>query len=703
MSLKNPHDIVKGDIGLGNVDNTSDADKPISSATSTALDNKRDVGDGDVVSPWTATIDNAVVLPTLPFGFGPATPVLTPVANGVEISADGFGVGANDQTLFTPTVDEVGIYFKITSLPVFDNTPGNEAANGWGFLLTNSIPPTQYNIVAALMRDDVDQWYFRDPFMDPYGSGAGPYTDAQILNQNCSITAYLTNGGLDLNFTLRVGGTAAVPAIIATRTWPNYVGTISSVPVVNAITAMLAVFQTGPDTLTADWLEFPLVDYTAVTQFTGFPVIDEGVLPTDGFYRLDTGGHPEVQSSLGSLPDGEFVGVFNSTLLTRGVNSDVFDPSQDTNFGGDNNYTGEQFFAGDLLFGGKVVDKVNLSVAGTENLGTLNQYTSYVVECNSASAAATGTLPDRDAEGGGDNLVYVHVTFVGYEGGTLTLASGGPNFWEKGTDTGSNNIVLNNGDDILFVTGPTSSGDPYWHIINRSTAGVSIDDNAGDGATGVAWSADKIFDELALKEDNLGNPITSGDMLVSTDAGVRSWQTPVTIDDNQGDGATGVAWSADKVFDELTLRDTDINGKEDDLGNPTINGQYLTSTTGGVRSWNSLPPGADITTQFDDPNLTSNIIVGLPNTRHVVTTGSNISAVMLLPTISQIPTMQVGDKIIYHPRFSEGVNTINAQSGGGILEFGHPAGNPPQSISAVSIQYAEFTYAGSNEWDVWMI
>ena len=36
----NPHDVTKGQLGLGNVDNTSDLDKPISTATQTALNNK---------------------------------------------------------------------------------------------------------------------------------------------------------------------------------------------------------------------------------------------------------------------------------------------------------------------------------------------------------------------------------------------------------------------------------------------------------------------------------------------------------------------------------------------------------------------------------------------------------------------------------------------------------------------------------------
>lgn len=36
----NPHEVTKAQVGLGNVDNTSDANKPISTATQTALDNK---------------------------------------------------------------------------------------------------------------------------------------------------------------------------------------------------------------------------------------------------------------------------------------------------------------------------------------------------------------------------------------------------------------------------------------------------------------------------------------------------------------------------------------------------------------------------------------------------------------------------------------------------------------------------------------
>ena len=44
QTIGNPHGTTKSDIGLGNVDNTSDLNKPISTATQTALNNKIDKG-----------------------------------------------------------------------------------------------------------------------------------------------------------------------------------------------------------------------------------------------------------------------------------------------------------------------------------------------------------------------------------------------------------------------------------------------------------------------------------------------------------------------------------------------------------------------------------------------------------------------------------------------------------------------------------
>lgn len=47
-STANPHGVTKAQVGLGNADNTSDADKPISTATQAALDAKVDLAAGSV-------------------------------------------------------------------------------------------------------------------------------------------------------------------------------------------------------------------------------------------------------------------------------------------------------------------------------------------------------------------------------------------------------------------------------------------------------------------------------------------------------------------------------------------------------------------------------------------------------------------------------------------------------------------------------
>jgi len=61
-ALVTPTGIVKGDVGLGNVDNTSDASKPISTATQTALDAKQPLDtDLTTIAGLTATTDNFMV------------------------------------------------------------------------------------------------------------------------------------------------------------------------------------------------------------------------------------------------------------------------------------------------------------------------------------------------------------------------------------------------------------------------------------------------------------------------------------------------------------------------------------------------------------------------------------------------------------------------------------------------------------------
>ena len=57
----NPHEVDKAQVGLGNVDNTSDANKPISTATQNALNSKFNASDGNALKQTIESMPNLVV------------------------------------------------------------------------------------------------------------------------------------------------------------------------------------------------------------------------------------------------------------------------------------------------------------------------------------------------------------------------------------------------------------------------------------------------------------------------------------------------------------------------------------------------------------------------------------------------------------------------------------------------------------------
>lgn len=59
--FENPHQVTKEQIGLGNVDNTSDANKPISTATQNALNSKFNASDGNALKQTIENMPNLVV------------------------------------------------------------------------------------------------------------------------------------------------------------------------------------------------------------------------------------------------------------------------------------------------------------------------------------------------------------------------------------------------------------------------------------------------------------------------------------------------------------------------------------------------------------------------------------------------------------------------------------------------------------------
>lgn len=138
-------DYNKSDVGLGNVDNTSDADKPISNATQTALNDK--ANDSAVVHNTGAETVNGVKT----FGDFPVTPSSAPatdyqVANKKyvddQVAAGGGASAINDLTdvdtaTNAPTNDQILKWDNTNSLWIPDdaanttNITSSEATDDW--------------------------------------------------------------------------------------------------------------------------------------------------------------------------------------------------------------------------------------------------------------------------------------------------------------------------------------------------------------------------------------------------------------------------------------------------------------------------------------------------------------------------------------------------------------------------------------------
>ena len=89
-NTSNPHSVTKAQVGLGNVDNTSDASKPVSTATQTALDLK-----ANLVSP---TFTGVPAAPTASVGTN-STQVATTAFVNAEIANDTYSKSQIDTAL----------------------------------------------------------------------------------------------------------------------------------------------------------------------------------------------------------------------------------------------------------------------------------------------------------------------------------------------------------------------------------------------------------------------------------------------------------------------------------------------------------------------------------------------------------------------------------------------------------------------------
>lgn len=111
-----------------------------------------------------------------------------------------------------------------------------------------------------------------------------------------------------------------------------------------------------------------------------------------------------------------------------------------------------------------------------------------------------------------------------------------------------------------------------FKIAGDKPAALSPAGIAPDGS--IVYSDAESFRDLIGAEPELGNPSVNGWILSSSSAGVRSWVAPN---------------AHSHAIADVTSLQTALNAKEAVLGNPATSGYVLASTTAGVRSWVSLP------------------------------------------------------------------------------------------------------------------
>jgi hypothetical protein len=253
----NPHATTKAQVGLGNADNTSDANKPVSTATQTALNAKQDtlvsntniktvnsttlLGSGDIAVQSTLvsgtnikTINGTTLLGSGDLTISTATPTLAQVTTAGNTTTNAINTG-----LITTTTSAAGNMFAVNgvnstslivsndsagraSITVFGNQVGSSFTGG-AYFTADGHQESWFNVEARSASSGNKNWRFGN-------TGTSQYFGIQKLNDAknaVTLTALtipsatgniLINTTTDAGYKLDVNGTARIQGKLSVGT-----------------------------------------------------------------------------------------------------------------------------------------------------------------------------------------------------------------------------------------------------------------------------------------------------------------------------------------------------------------------------------------------------------------------------------------------------------------------------------------------------
>ncbi len=397
-------------LGLGNVDNTSDADKPVSTATQTALNDKIDVAEKGA---------NSGVVPLnnqgkIDIGYLPSSVVGDVTFKGA------YDVAGDSPTLPTAAADNEGYYYIASTAGTTSLGNGNITlavgdwilSNGssWSKISKGSGVSSFNNRTGAIVPGNND--YTTD--MVAEGSANLYYTDARV---DARITGKEDVGNKSNNIATDAASTTRYPSVNAIKTYvdakvpvttsadADKVLTVDATgipgwetPANSAITLSGAVSGSGTNTITTT-LGNNVVGTANITNgsITADDIATQTILPTNlkGIADNGSNGQTLISDGAGNFYWGSASGGATNLAYTKGTSDGVV--TSDT--GTDATIPGATISEAGLM---SATDKTKLDkitdLAGSSDAGK-------VLTANSDGTAATWETP---GSGGGSNSVYYH-------------------------------------------------------------------------------------------------------------------------------------------------------------------------------------------------------------------------------------------------------------------------------------------------------